>query len=208
MAAGFGVMQIVCVIEGLARRVREAKPVRDGALRTEREASFDRNPAIERLRETHHSRNRSVLHAPYGLATIRVWHAAGLLMVLTSIAVLCVRDETLLAAQRRQQRNVGIVSLNNQLYAIAVAQRGNALIASDYLALRWLPGLASQGVACAFDDLAAFRKTIDRPDVRYVLVRTDGAAAEVRAFLARTSAVRLLFQDHGYAFYEKLTPSA
>ncbi len=208
MAAGFGVVQIVCLVERLARRVREAKPVRDGALRTEREDSCDRYPAIERFRETHHSCDRSVLHAPYGLATIRVWHAAGLLMVLTSIAVLCVRDETLLAAQRRQQRHVGIVSLNNQLYAIAVPQHGNALIASDYLALRWLPGLASQSIACTFDDQAAFRQTFDRTDVRYVLVRTDGAAAEVRAFLARTYGLRLLFQDHGYAFYEKLRPSA
>jgi hypothetical protein len=82
------------------------------------------------------------------------------------------------------------------------------LIATDYLALRWLPDLAPRSVACASDDLATFRTSFDRADVRYVLVRTAAASAEVRGFLARSNAARLLFEEQGYAFYEKVTPSA
>lgn len=82
------------------------------------------------------------------------------------------------------------------------------MIATDYLALRWLPNIGPRSVACASDDLATFRKSFDRADVRYILVRSDGVASEVRDFLARSRAARMLFEEHGYVFYEKLKPSA
>ena len=64
-----------------------------------------------------------------------------------------------------------------------------------------------RSVVCTCHELRAFRRTFDLPNVRYILVRTGGEAGDVRAFLARPGEVRLLFEDHGFAFYEKLAVS-
>ncbi len=123
-------------------------------------------------------------------------------------SALCIRDDALLSLQRRQQRQVGIADLNDRLYAFSQAPPDRSLIATDYLALRWLPDFGPRSIACAADDLAAFHKSFDRADVRYVLVRIAAASDEVRGFLAQPTAARLLFEEHGYAFYEKVAPGA
>ena len=69
--------------------------------------------------------------------------------------------------------------------------------------MRWLPELGPRSVVCTCHELSAFRQTFDRPEVRFVLVRTEGAAAEVRAFLEGQTAAQLVFENHGFAFYEK-----
>ena len=158
------------------------------------------------------SESHRILRSPGGtrcarptlLATLLVWHAAGLVAVLLIAGTLCVRDETLLSLQRRELRQVGIADLNDRLYAFSQAHADGSLIATDYLALRWLPDFGPRSVACASDDLATFRKSFDRADVRYVLVRTTAVSEEVRGFLAQGASVRLLFEEHGYAFYEKV----
>ncbi len=137
-----------------------------------------------------------------------VWQAAGIVAVLLIASTLCVRDETLLSLQRRQLRQVGIADLNDRLSAFSQSQPGRSLIATDYLALRWLPDFGPRSIACAADDLAKFRKSFDRADVRYVLVRTAAASEEVRGLLAQPTTAKLLFEEHGYAFYEKVTPAA
>ncbi|MGO9110005.1 MAG: hypothetical protein ACLP9L_12295 [Thermoguttaceae bacterium] len=134
---------------------------------------------------------------------LRVGYLVGLLTLLLLAACLCVSNETLLNYQRRQQRTVGVPELNRQLYAYAADHPGEATIATDYQAMRWLPELGRRSVVCTCHQISAFRQTFDRPEVRYVLVRTQGAAAEVRAFLEEQSAARFVFEDHGFAFYEK-----
>jgi hypothetical protein len=139
-------------------------------------------------------------------------HAVGFLTIGLLTASLCISDKTLLSIQRCQQRCVGIRALNSRLYAYFEKQgvapcsplpARSSLIATDYLALRWLPDLAPRSVVCTCHKLTAFRQTFDRPDVRYILVQSGSAAAEVRTFLGRSAAVRLLFEDHGFSFYEK-----
>jgi hypothetical protein len=134
---------------------------------------------------------------------LRVGHLVGLLTFLVIAVCLCVSNETLLKSQRRQQRTVGVPELNRELYAYDADHPGDARIATDYQAMRWLPELGRRGVVCTCHNLAAFRQTFDRADVRYLLVRTQGAAAEVRAFLQNRAAARFIFENHGFAFYEK-----
>jgi hypothetical protein len=136
-------------------------------------------------------------------ASLRVWHATGFAALVLIASLLRIRDESLLSLQRHQLRQVGIPGLNDRLYEFSHSPSDRSMIATDYLALRWLPDIGPRSVACASDDLATFRKSFDRADVHYVIVRSDGIAPEVRRFLARPRAARLLFEEHGYAMYEK-----
>jgi hypothetical protein len=124
-------------------------------------------------------------------------------MLLLIAVCLCVSDTMLLDRQQRQQRLVGVPDLNQQLYAYAAEHPGEATIATDYQAMRWLPELGRRSVVCTCHELSAFRQTFDRPEVRCVLVRRRGAAAEVRAFLEGQTAAQLVFENHGFALYEK-----
>jgi hypothetical protein len=135
-------------------------------------------------------------------ATLRVGHCIGLMLLLLFAVSLCISDERLLLWQQQQQRMVGVPDLNRELYAYA-ADDPQALIATDYQAMRWLPELGERSVVCTCHELSAFRQTFDRPEVRYVLVRTEGAAREVREFLQDHAAAQLLFENHGFAFYGK-----
>jgi hypothetical protein len=134
---------------------------------------------------------------------LRVGHAAGVLFALILLIAACIRDETLLALQQRQQREVGISSLNQQLYCFLEANPGVETVATDYQAMRWLPELGARGVICTCHELSAFRHTFDRPEIRHILIRRKGAAPEVREFLNSRAGVRLVFEDHGFEFYEK-----
>jgi hypothetical protein len=133
----------------------------------------------------------------------RVGHLAGISLAVLVVICLCVRDETLRDAQRRQQRTVGLPELNRQLYVYAADHPSQTTIATDYQAMRWLPELARRSMICTCHELHAFRQAFDRSEVGCVLVRTAGAAAEVQAFLKSQTAARLVFEDHGFAFYEK-----
>ena len=183
-AAGTGLVRIICWLEGAVGWADRSESHQDGA----------------RSDETRGARPT--------LLGLRLWHAAGLVAVLLIASALCVRDDALLSLQRRQQRQVGIADLNDRLYAFSQSHCDRSLIATDYLALRWLPDFGPRSVACASDDLATFRKSFDRTDVRYVLVRTAAASEVVRGFLAQPAAARLLFEEHGYACYEKVGPAA
>jgi hypothetical protein len=183
-AAGTGLVRIVCWAE---RRLGWA--VRSKS-----------HPVISDVRGTR--RDQPTRHA------LRVWHAAGVLFILLIASVQGVRDESLLSLQQRQQRRIGIPDLNERLYQFSASNADQSLIATDYLALHWLPDIGPRSVVCASDDLATFRKSFDRADVRYILVRTAGVSDDVRNFLAQLAAARLLFEEHGYAFYEKIPPSA
>ena len=108
-----------------------------------------------------------------GSVFLRVGHVAILSTLLLVAACLCVSDETLLARQRQEQRKVGIPELNSELYAYAAAHPDQAKIASDYQALRWLPELGMRSVACTCREFPAFRRTFERPDIRYVLTRKE-----------------------------------
>jgi hypothetical protein len=178
MAAGIGLVRIIVWAEGNSGRVQIG-------------ASLSLSPS-PRLSDS-----------ASWLATLRAGHAVALIATLVIVAAFCVSNESLLASQQRQQRNAGIISLNEKLYAHAAAHPGTGLIAGDYQAMCWLPELAARSVGCECRDLAAFRQTFHRADVRYILVRSAGAAEEVRAFLAKPAVARLLFEDHGFAFYEK-----
>jgi hypothetical protein len=134
---------------------------------------------------------------------LRVGHVVGVGALLLIAFCLCFRDETLIRFQHRQQRSVGLPELNCQLYAYAADHPGEATIATDYQAMRWLPELGRRSVVCTCHEFSAFRQTFDRPEVHFVLVRTLDAAAEVRSFLAGQTAARLIFENHGFAFYEK-----
>ena len=184
-ATGTGLVRIICWMECKMGRGGEREKGRCGA---------STSPAASKFA---HRRT-----------TFRAWHTAGLGVVVLIASTLCVRDETLLSLQRRQLRQVGISDLNDRLYAFSQSSSDRSLIATDYLALCWLPDLGPRSVACAADDLATFRKSFDRADVRYVLVRTAAESEKVRGLLAQPTAARLLFEEHGYAFYEKVTPAA
>ena len=227
MAAGTGLVRTVCwAVRGIGRRgeTERAKmqshylrppsprlpvfePIREPQCRLslrESSATFAKRKATLPAR----SRFSDRLVLSGRNRTTRVAHVAVLAILLSATAAFGIPDTTLLASQERQQRRVGILSLNRQLYAYAEAHPTGALIATDYAALRWLPDLAPRGVTCASHDLPAFHQTFDRADVRYVLLRTEDAAAEVRVFLALPQVARLLFDDHGFAFYEKLANSS
>jgi len=139
----------------------------------------------------------------YPQGCLRVGHVVGLSMLLLITISLCISNEMLLNTQRRQQRMVGVPELNNRLYAFAADHPGGETIATDYQAMRWLPELGRRSVVCTCHEYSAFQQTFDRPEVRYVLVHMPGAAAEVRAFLAGQTAAQLLFESHGFAFYDK-----
>jgi hypothetical protein len=134
---------------------------------------------------------------------LRVGHVVGLLALVLISICWCVSNKTLLDCQLRQQRMAGVTELNRQLYAYAADHPDRAMIATDYQAMRWLPELGRRSVVCTCHEISAFRQTFDRPEVHYVLVRIQGAAADVRRFLEGGSATRLIFEDHGFSFYEK-----
>ena len=140
------------------------------------------------------------------LDSLRLGHLAGAVAALLAVACLCVSDAALLDCQRRQQQAVGVPELNRCLYAYAADHPDCAAIATDYQAMEWLPDLGGRSVVCTCQELAAFRRAFDRPEVGYVLVRTQGAAAEVRGFLEDPTAAHLVFENHGFAFYEKRFP--
>jgi len=132
----------------------------------------------------------------------RVVHLVGLLALAVVAVCLCVSDTTLRECQVRQQRMVGIPELNRRLYAYFESHRGNAVIATDYQAMAFLPELGSRSVPCVCDALNAFRAIYDRPEVRYALIWHKGAATPVQEYLDGP-ACRLIFEARGYRFYEK-----
>ena len=223
MAAGIGAMQIFSWADGLRRishrRVGEArKSSLHGALREPIQNSSNRfqgldsatmgtwcpNPPVSQRftsRTLQAGEHSAVGHSMSSF--LWVGHAVGLLTLLLITVCLCVSNETLLTWQRRQQRMVGVPELNSRLYAYAADHPGQATIATDYQAMRWLPELGRRSVVCTCHEFSAFRQTFDRPEVRYVLVRTLGAATEVRAFLESQTAAQLVFENHGFAFFEK-----
>jgi hypothetical protein len=183
-AAGAGLMQIVA----WAARIR---PSRSAASMPARSAS----------------QSAAMRPGPrYGAGSLSrslcTGHAFGLVTLLLIAGCLCISDDLLMDLQQRQQRMVGIPELNRRLYEYAREHPSQATIATDYQALRWLPELGARSVGCGCGDLSAFRKSFNRPDVRYVLVRSEGAAAEVREFLQGDTA-KIVFENHGFAFYEK-----
>ena len=81
---------------------------------------------------------------------------------------------------------------------------GQATIATDYQAMRWLPELGRRSVVCTCHEFSAFRQTFDRAGGSLSCwCETPGAAAEVRAFLDGPTDTQLIFENHGFAFYEK-----
>ena len=127
---------------------------------------------------------------------------AGVLALAVVAACLCVSDTTLREWQARQQRLVGIPKLNQQLYAYFESHGGSAVIATDYLAAAWLPELGPRSVRCTCLASNEFRETYDRPEVRYALVRQNGAATAVLEYLDGPAG-RLVFEACGYGLYEK-----
>ncbi len=150
--------------------------------------------------------NTSLSSPTAWLDSLHFGHLAGAVAALLAAACLCVSDAALLDCQRQQQRAVGVPELNRCLYAYAADHPDCAAIATDYQAMEWLPDMGGRRVVCTCQELAAFRRSFDRPEVGYVLVRTQGAAADVRGFLADATAAHLVFENHGFAFYEKLLP--
>jgi hypothetical protein len=178
-AAGIGLMRIVSWMAASARGAGS-----DGQDRVAEGGACRANPAVPQGR-------------------FCAGHAVGVLMLVLIVICLCISDHRLLSLQRRQQRMVGVPELNSQLYAYAADHPSEATIATDYQAMRWLPELGPRSVVCTCHEYSAFRQTFDRPEIRYVLVRMPGAVAEVREFLAGQVAARLLFESHGFAFFEK-----
>ncbi len=133
---------------------------------------------------------------------LRYGHVAGLLALAVAAASLAVSDATLRQWQAQQQRLVGIPQLNERLYDYLELHGEPAVIATDYLALPWLPELRSRSFPCECGTLNAFRAIYDRPEVRYALVRYEGAAPAVQAYLD-SPAARLVFEAGGYRFYAK-----
>ncbi len=145
--------------------------------------------------------NRNTSKKP-GIRSLRLGHVIGSVALLAIAVGLCIPDHAFLGVQRRQQRTVGIAELNRRLYDYAAAHP-QTTIASDYLAMPWLPELGHQSVTCTCHDMASFRQTFDRPEVCCVLIRTAGAVPTVRAYLENSAIARRVFEDHGFAFYEK-----
>ena len=125
--------------------------------------------------------NRNTSKKP-GIRSLRLGHVIGSVALLAIAVGLCIPDHAFLGVQRRQQRTVGIAELNRRLYDYAAAHP-QTTIASDYLAMPWLPELGHQSVTCTCHDMASFRQTFDRPEVCCVLIRTAGAVPTVRAYL-------------------------
>jgi hypothetical protein len=181
-------------------------------------ALYRRRPTPDIIPETDHlgngfrilppgSEGNTSLSSPTAwLDSLHFGHLAGAVAALLAAACLCVSDAALLDCQRQQQRAVGVPELNRCLYAYAADHPDCAAIATDYQAMEWLPDMGGRRVVCTCQELAAFRRSFDRPEVGYVLVRTQGAAADVRGFLADATAAHLVFENHGFAFYEKLLP--
>ena len=110
-----------------------------------------------------------------------------------------ISDAALLGWQQRQLRSVGLPELNRELYAYTAEHPNEAAIATDYQAMRWLPELGPRSVECSCSGLPSFRAIFDRADVRYALVRTAGAADEVRALLQGQNIAQLVFESQGFA---------
>jgi hypothetical protein len=128
--------------------------------------------------------------------------AAVLLVVL---GVFLGRDR-LIARHRRLQRTVGMPEVNEQLYAYDARQKIDGQIASDYLALPWVPGLAQRGVSCTADTLKSFRRVYDRPDVKYALIYKGRTCPEVQQYLQAAGGAgdsEVLFDLKIYRFYRK-----
>ena len=78
-----------------------------------------------------------------GKTFLRVGHVVGILTLLLVTTCLCISDATLLSWQRRQQRFVGMPELNRRLYAYAADHPDEAMIATDYQAMRLVAGLGT-----------------------------------------------------------------
>ena len=191
-AAGMGLVRIICWVQcGMERSDGGAARRQEPAFASLLPFSLSPPPPIPKPR----------------FGTLRTGHVTAFLTVTLLAAALCISNDSLLALQRRQQRRVGSPPLNAKVYAYAESHPGMTYMASDYLAMRWLPELAPRTIVCSCQELAVFRRTFDRPDVGYVLVRSADLAAEVRQFLARPSVARLIFADQGFVFYQKVRPS-
>jgi hypothetical protein len=192
-AAGTGLMHITAWINALCRSGEARKPC---GLRESLLVSADSSLSSQAV-----SNSRTL---GSGLC---VGHVIGLLSLLLVAAGLYISDERLMRQQLQQQRMVGMPELNCQLYAYA-AEHPQATIATDYQAMRWLPELGEKSVVCSCCELTGFRLTFDRPEIDCVLVRTAGAANEVRNFLQSQAAAKLVFESHGFRLYEKRSDTA
>ena len=105
--------------------------------------------------------NRNTSKKP-GIRSLRLGHVIGSAALLAIAGGLCIPDRVSSRVQRRQQRTVGIAELNRRLYDYAAAHP-QATIASDYLAMPWLPELGHQSVSCTCHDIDFFPADVRPP---------------------------------------------
>jgi hypothetical protein len=154
----------------------------------------------------HDSSLRKGLCLSHPTLKLRVAHA---LVGLIALAVFfCWRtdDKVLLAAQHRQQREVGVPDINAKLYAFQHTVGLQGLVATDYLAMPWLPELESHRIACAPQDLRNVQLVYPREDVGYALFCREGTPAEVWSYLEQSGqpwSSRMVFETKLYRFFVK-----
>jgi 4-amino-4-deoxy-L-arabinose transferase-like glycosyltransferase len=134
----------------------------------------------------------------------------GYVVLLLAVPVLLLgmrfgRDE-LIARHRKLQETIGVRDVSWQLCQYQRSQGIEGLIATDYFAMPWLPGVGQYGVYCSADTLEGFRLAYDRPDVKYALIYKDHTCPQVRQYLQAAGGPgrsRLLLDLKAYCFYRK-----
>jgi hypothetical protein len=128
------------------------------------------------------------------------------LLALAALWAARVDRNVLLTRQIRLQGSGGATDLHRLL---ADYERKNGLrgrIATDYLYLRWVPGMAPYYMQCPAEDPTAFRRIYHRPEVRYALFDKRTVAGQVRDALQSPSgpaSSRLLGETEEFCFWGK-----
>jgi hypothetical protein len=115
------------------------------------------------------------------------------------------RDD-LIARHRRLQEHIGMSDVNEHLYEYQRRQGIEGLIATDYLAMPWLPELSEHGLRCTADTLESFRLVYDKADVKYALLYKGHTCPQVQQYLATAGGPgdsQLLFDLSVYRLYKK-----
>ena len=114
--------------------------------------------------------------------------------------------DKLAGRQTNLQRKAGHAKLNEQLYAYDASEGISGGIATDYLCMKWLPGLCSHYCACSVTNLDAFRQVYERDDVQFAMVHENNTSTDVWAYLRQLESEGkscLVLEKQQYCFFKK-----
>jgi hypothetical protein len=127
--------------------------------------------------------NKGLLEWVPDLLRVRVIYLAIVLIVAAGILNQRITAADLRARQQHLQRSVGWAALNEKLYSYDAQVGFGGKIASDYLPLRWLPGLQQHYSNCPMSYPEEFQKQWKQADVHYVFTRRAAVCPQILSYI-------------------------